>query len=184
MEIAKSQDNLLVKGVQVMENEKKYRIISIEAEKLIHSQLTGGFSTQIDGKMNTRLFSGILDYSLESEKLYEVWEGTRKMSRKTYFSKNGYDYTTAVINVKFQYTRHNFVSINGIYVREGYKVSENLFNSAELCIENGEEKLIALKTYQPLEYIITTINSTERIVTETITADIPIETTNRHFRNF
>ena len=89
-----------------MRTEKKYRILSIEAEKLVHSQLVGGFSAQTDGKINTRLFSGILDYSLESEKLHETWERTRKMSRKAYFSKNGYDYTTAVINVKFKYTRH------------------------------------------------------------------------------
>lgn len=135
-----------------MKNEQKYRIISIEAERLVHSQPVGGFSTQIDGKTNTRLFSGILDYSLESEKLYEAWERTKRLSRKTYFSKNGYDYTTAVINVKFQYARHDFVSINGIYVREGCKVGENFFDCAELCVDgNGEKKLIAIKTYKPLE---------------------------------
>ena len=135
-----------------MRRKQKYRIISIEAERLVHSQLVGGFSTRVDGKVNTRLFSGILDYSLESEKLYEVWENTKKMSRKAYFSKNGHDYTTAVINVKFQYTRHDFVNINGIYVREGYKVSERFSDSVELrADENGEKKLMAIKTYQPLQ---------------------------------
>ena len=136
-----------------MKTEKKYRIISIEAEKLVHSQLVGGFSTQKDGKMNTRLFSGILDYSLESEKLYEAWEKTRKMSRKAYFSKNGYDYTTAVINVKFKYTRHNYVSIGGVFVREGYKVSEAYFNCSEVrTTDDGTQLLAALKTYQTLDY--------------------------------
>lgn len=136
-----------------MKTEKKYRIISIEAEKLVHSQLVGVFSTQKDGKMNTRLFSGILDYSLESEKLYDAWEKTRKMSRKAYFSKNGYDYTTAVINVKFKYTRHDFVNINGIYVREGYKVSEAFINASEVrTTDSGKQILVALKTYQPLDY--------------------------------
>lgn len=136
-----------------MKHEQKYRIISIEAEKLVHSQLVGGFSAQKDGKMNTRLFSGILDYSLESEKLYEAWEKTRKMSRKAYFSKNGYDYTTAVINVKFKYTRHDFVNINGIYIREGYKVSEAFINASEVrTTDSGRQILVALKTYQPLDY--------------------------------
>ena len=61
---------------------KKYRIISIEAEKLVHAQLVGGFSAQVSGKINERLFSGILDYSLESQQLYEEWMAERKMSRK------------------------------------------------------------------------------------------------------
>lgn len=136
-----------------MRAEKKYRIISIEAEKLVHSQLVVGFSALKDGKYNVKLFKGILDYSLESEKLREVWERTRKMSRKAYFSKNGYDYTTAIVNVKFQHTRHNFVSIDGIYVREGYKVSDAFFNASEVrTLESGEAVLTAIKIYQPLEY--------------------------------
>lgn len=135
-----------------MKNEKKYRIISIEAEKLVHSQAVGGFSTLIDGKPNMKLFSGILDYSLESEKLRSVWEGCRSLSRKTYFSENGYDYTTAVVNVKFKYTRHDFVKINGIFVRAGYCVSDAFVNCSELCtLENGETILVAIKTYQSLD---------------------------------
>ena len=51
---------------------KKYRILSIEAEKLVHSQMVGGFSARLDRKPNVMLFSGILDYSLEAEKLYEA----------------------------------------------------------------------------------------------------------------
>ena len=101
---------------------KKYRILSLGAEKLVHSQAVGGFSAQINGEPNVKLFSGVLDYSLESEKLLDICRNTKKMSRKTYFSKNGYDYTTAIINVKFNYTRHDFVSVGGAYVREGHKV--------------------------------------------------------------
>ena len=117
-----------------MTDVKKYRIISIEAEKLVHSQMVGGFSARLDGKPNIKLFSGILDYSLESEKLYEACTSTRNMSRKTYFFENGYDYTTAIINVKFNYTRHDFVSIGGAYVREGYKISDAFFNCSEIRI--------------------------------------------------
>ena len=135
-----------------MKNIKKYRIISIEAEKLVHSQIVGGFSAKLNGKPNVRLFSGILDYSLESEKLHEMYNINRKMSRKTYFSENGYDYTTAIINVKFNYTRHNFVSIGGAYVREGYKISDSFFNCAEVTVnDRGEKILVAIKTHKHLD---------------------------------
>lgn len=136
-----------------MKPEKKYRIISIEAAKLVHAQLTGGFSLQIDKSVNTRLFSGILDYSLESERLRETCEKSKKMSRKTYFSKNSYDYTTAVINVKFRFKRHDFVSIGGAYVREGYRVSDAFFNCAEVREnECGDQLLVALKTHHTLDF--------------------------------
>ncbi len=111
---------------------KKYRILSLEAESLVHSQMVGDFSAQSDGKPNVKLFTGILDYSLESERLREVCDKTRTMSEKTYFSKNGYDYTTAIINVKFEFTRHDFVKIDGVYVREGYGVSAAFSNSSEV----------------------------------------------------
>ena len=75
-----------------MERIKKYRILSIEAEKLVHMQAVGGFSTRENGEPNERLFTGILDYSLESEKIYEEWKKEKILSRKTYFSKNGYNY--------------------------------------------------------------------------------------------
>ena len=131
---------------------KKYRIISIEAEKLVHAQLVGGFSAQVSGKINERLFSGILDYSLESQRLYEEWMAERKMSRKTYFSQNGHDYTTAVVNVKFNYARHDFVNINSVFVREGYKTSDSFCNCSEvITTETGEQLLIAIKTGHSLE---------------------------------
>ena len=133
-------------------NVKKYRIISIEAEKLVHSQLVGGFSARVNGKINAKLFSGILDYSLESQRLYDEWLGEKKMSRKTYFFQNGHDYTTAVVNVKFNYTRHNFVSINNVFVREGYRVSDAFYNCSEVqTTKGGEEILVAIKIHQPLE---------------------------------
>ena len=136
-----------------MTDVKKYRIISIEAEKLVHSQMVGGFSARLDGKPNIKLFSGILDYSLESEKLYEACTSTRNMSRKTYFFENGYDYTTAIINVKFNYTRHDFVSIGGAYVREGYKISDAFFNCSEIrTAEGGEQVVVAIKTHKPLDF--------------------------------
>ena len=136
-----------------MKDIKKYCILSIEAEKLVHSQMVGGFSAQTNRKPNVRLFSGILDYSLESEKLYEICSTNRKMSRKTYFSENGYDYTTAIINVKFNYTRHDFVSIGGAYVREGYKVSDAFFNCAEVRpTDDSGQFLVAIKTNKPLDF--------------------------------
>ena len=135
-----------------MSNVKKYRILSIEAERLVHSQSVGGFSALRGGNPDIGLFSGIFDYSLESEKLREVWEGTRKMSRKTYFTSGGYDYTTAVINVKFNYKRCDFVGVGGAFVRDGYKVSEAFFDSAEVAdIESGK-LLVAIKTHCTLEY--------------------------------
>ena len=133
-------------------NVKKYRIISIEAEKLVHSQLVGGFSARVNGKINARLFSGIFDYSLESEKLYHECMNDRAMSKKTYFFQNGHDYTTAVVNVKFNYTRHNFVSINNVFVSEGYRVSDAFYNCSEVqTTKGGEEILVAIKIHQPLE---------------------------------
>jgi len=135
-----------------MNTVKKYRILSLEAESLVHSQMVGGFSAQSDGKPNVKLFTGILDYSLESERLREVCDKTRTMSKKTYFSKNGYDYTTAIINVKFKFTRHDFVKIDGIYVREGYGVSAAFSNSSEVREgADGRPYLVAIKTHRELE---------------------------------
>lgn len=130
---------------------KKYRILSLEAEKLVHAQMSGGFFARVDGKYNEKLFSGMLDYSLESERIYDVCQKSRAMSRKTYFSQNGYDYTTAIINVRFRYKRHNYVSINGVYVREGFAVSEDFIDSAQVGYDDeGEAILTAIKVYQPL----------------------------------
>ena len=135
-----------------MNSVKKYRIMSIEAEALVHSQMVGGFFTRTNGKVNLKLFSGILDYSLESEKIRETWENTPKMSRKAYFSENGYDYTTAVINVKFKYTRHNFVKMDGVFLREGYLVSEAFSDSAEVVEDEfGNKQLVAIKLYKTLK---------------------------------
>ena len=136
-----------------MKNIKKYRILSLEAEKLVHSQAVGGFSAQINGSPNVKLFSGILDYSLESEKLFDICQNTKKMSRKTYFSKNGHDYTTAIINVKFNYTRHDFVSIGGAYVREGHRVDSDFWNHSQVsCEADGTQALIAISTHRVLEF--------------------------------
>lgn len=137
-----------------MDANKKYRILSVDAEKLVHSQLVGGFSALEDGKPDLELFSGVFDYSLESEKLKEICDASRNMSRKTFFEAKGYGYTTAVINVKFVYTRHEFVKMNGVFVRGGFAVSEAFADCAEVReSECGEKILVAIKVGQPLEGI-------------------------------
>ena len=131
--------------MQDVKKPKKYRIMSVEAEKLAHAQLAGGFSPHVDGTHNLKLFSGILDYSLESEKLLEVYHNSRSIPRKTYFSNHGYDYTTAIINVKFNFSRHDFVNINGIFEREGHRVSDKFSNCSEVRTdENGNQFLVAV----------------------------------------
>ncbi len=137
-----------------MSDAKKYRIMSIEAEKLVHSNEVGGFSALIGGKPNIRLFSGMLDYSLESEKIHDVWGRTRALSRKMYFSDDKHDYTTAVINVSFKYALHNYVMINGIYVLYGHKISDKFINCTELDVdEDGNERLMAIQLYKKLDFI-------------------------------
>ncbi len=86
-----------------MDKLKKHRIISIEAEKIIRLSSGDSFSAFIDGKYNTKLFRGILDYSIESEKIHELWSESPRITRKMYFTEGKFDYTTAVVNVTFEY---------------------------------------------------------------------------------
>lgn len=130
----------------------KYRILSIEASKLVYSNGVGGFLTHTDGSPDTKLFKGILDYSLESEKIRETWVGS-DLSRKMYFSKNGQEYTTAVINVSFEYMLGDFVEVGGIYRAVEERVTDRFFNSAEVRTDDdGQMRLIAIQLYRPLQY--------------------------------
>ncbi len=131
-------------------SQKKYRILSLEAEKLAYGNSVGGFSMP-EGAPDTSLFSGILDYSLESEKLYEVWQSS-KCSRKMFFEKNGFHYTTAVIHVSFSYALHDYTRCGDKYLLFGHAPSDAYKDSSELLYnENGEPSLIAISTAHTVE---------------------------------
>jgi len=132
-----------------MTDAKKYRILSVEAEKLVHCEAVGGFSVFSGDTLNTDLFTGMLDYSLESEQL-RTTAASKRLLRDTYFRENGHDYTTAIINVEFNYSRHDFVCVGGIFVLYRHSVSDAFRDNAEVAQVNGERRLIAIRLYHPL----------------------------------
>ena len=131
---------------------KKYRIVLIEAEKLSHlnsvkeNDKVGSLSTFGDKKRKTELFVGAFDYSLESLRLKEVFDDTR-LPKTMFFEAAGKDYTTAIINVSFQYSKHDYVKIGSEYLLSGTAPEEN----GEVVRLNENGKIISIRLYKNVE---------------------------------
>lgn len=100
------------------------------------------------GEINTGKFTAALDYSLDLIKMREVFDtvynGNRIYKRKQFsFYAKGYEYTTRVVNVNFNYSIKEWNRIKpGVFVRLGYAINDVDFEDC-LCRKDGE--IIAVK---------------------------------------
>ena len=127
-----------------MEKESCY-IFSIEAQALYESQPEtyqnkDGFNIQVDEKT---FFSGknyaLLDYSLDAIELKRAYEKEFR-KQKGFINKceglEGIEYTTTIINVKFNRAHNDYNKKGWFYVKEGYNLSDLIFED-NVCVQDG-----------------------------------------------
>ena len=128
------------------------RILSLDAKDIyLANHLAGNPSgyeiTRPDGSLRLRKFINTLDESLELRKLREVYEKVCRNNRFSFW-KNGFEYTTRVINVTFHYNVKQFNHVRpGVYVREGVDPRELVFTD-HICMKDG--MLLAVETGVPV----------------------------------
>lgn len=116
-------------------------IASLDAKDLIlaaASDRGNGYSLmRKDGTVNYRKFTNVLDHSLESIKLQEVYQKAYRNSKMT-FTHLGKEFTRCIINVTFKYNVYEYNRVNAdTYVKYGYNVSDLTFED-NVCVRNGE----------------------------------------------
>ncbi len=131
------------------------RIMSLEGSVLYKNE---GFTATKDGRPDPQAFRGVLDESLDTLKLAEVYN--------KYESEIGYPhiegkkrFCRAVVNLSFNRAVKVYESYGNRYVLNGYSVTdENMEDHVCVRIVNGRPMLIAIevsykerKDYQPVE---------------------------------
>lgn len=100
------------------------------------------------GERNLKKYINVIDYSLDSIKMAEVYE---RVYRRTNFSfkSNGKDYSDQVVNINFTYNLKEFNNIGAdTYVRFGYNGRNCTFEDG-VCIK--DDLLVAIKTNIEIE---------------------------------
>ena len=131
------------------------RIMSLEGSVLYKDE---GFSATKNGKPDPQAFRGILDESLDTLKLAEVYD--------QHESEMGYPYIEgkkrfcrAVVNLSFNRAVKVYESYGNRYVLNGYTVTdEDMEDHTCVCMVNGRPTLIAIEVsykdkdgYAPVE---------------------------------
>lgn len=116
-------------------------IASLDAKDIILANISdrdNGYTLMTkDGNINYRKFINVLDYSLESIKLKEVYQKAYRNSKMT-FMHLGKEYTKCIINVTFKYNVYEYNRINACtYVKYGYNIKDLEFHDS-VCIIDGE----------------------------------------------
>ena len=125
------------------------RILSYDGSQIYRSmhRIDGGegLSTKDKfGRFNPKCFTGFLDVSLDTDEMKRIHSRSRAELGPFTISK---EYTTAVINVKFDYTVKSYYNKSDqLYVRDGYDVEWDMLNDHVLLgEENGETVLLAIE---------------------------------------
>ena len=127
------------------------RIISLDGSQ-IYRRADGRcglapYSTLKDGKLNPDAFGGILDESLDTDKLCEVYE-KHKAELPFAYTENG-NYTRALVSVSFDYAVKEFEPHRQRYVRYGFSVSDEDMTD-HICVRtvNAASMLIAVDVWE------------------------------------
>ena len=112
------------------------RIISIDGSDL----LKRGFSALRDGKLNPDAFRGLMDQSLDTLKLAEVYRKHRAELPFPYLADK--QFCRAVVNVSFDYAVKQFEQYGRRFVRYGHTVADADMTD-HVCVRDGE--LIAIE---------------------------------------
>ena len=127
------------------------RIVSLDGSQ-IYRRADGRcdlapYSTINDGKLNPDAFGGILDESLDTDKLREVYE-KHKTELPFAYTENG-NYTRALVSISFDYAVKEFEPHRQRYVRYGFSVSDEDMTD-HICVRavNGTPTLIAVDVWE------------------------------------
>lgn len=135
---------------------KGIKILSVEAKDLYNSNNLvtpneKGYSTKMaDGNFNKKAFINVLDYSLDTIKLKEVYEKIYR-NQDFSFTDNKHQYTYQVINVKFKYSQRDFnKACKNVFVRNGYQWRDvkTKFKDGILVIDGVLVAIEVNKTYK------------------------------------
>ena len=139
------------------EKKKAYsnmRIIAIEGKDIFRSNT---LSAQKNGKLNPDKFDGILDESLDTDKLYEVYKAHEAEIGYPYLAEK--KYCRAIVSISFDLAVKQYEQYGRRFVRYGYTVLDADMQD-HVCVRdvNGEPTLIAIeipyekdKSYAPVE---------------------------------
>ena len=118
------------------------RIMSLEGSVLYKNE---GFTATKDGKPDPQAFRGILDESLDTMKLAEVYDRHEDEIEYPYLDGKK-RFCRAVVNLSFNRAVKVFESCGNRYVRNGYTVIDADMED-HVCIrtENGRSTLVAIE---------------------------------------
>ena len=96
------------------------------------------------GRFNAKCFTGFLDASLDTDEMKRIHSKNREELGPFIISK---EYTTAVVNVKFDYAVKSYYNKSDqLYVRDGYDVEWDMLDDHVLLgVEDGKTVLIAIE---------------------------------------
>ena len=138
------------------EKYESMRIMSLEGSVLYKNE---GFTALKNGKPNPGAFRGVLDESLDTLKLAEIYERHEDEIGYPYL-EGDHNYCRAIVNVSFERAVKVFESCGNRYVRNGYTVIDADMED-HVCIrtENGRPTLVAIEVsyrdkggYAPVEH--------------------------------
>ena len=130
------------------------RIIAIEGKDLFRTE---SFTALKDGKLNLDRFCGILDESLDTEKLCEVYKAHEAEIGYPYLAEK--KYCRAIVNISFDLAVKQYEQYGRRFVRYGYTVLDTDMQD-HVCVRefDGKPMLIAIeipyendKSYAPVE---------------------------------
>ena len=130
------------------------RIMAIQGKDLFRTEAITALK---NGKLNADRFDGIIDESLDTDKLCEVYKAHEAEIGYPYLAEK--KYCRALVNVSFDYAVKLFEQYGRRFVRYGHTVREtDMVDHACVREINGEPTLIAIeipyendKSYAPVE---------------------------------
>ena len=131
------------------------RIMSLEGSVLYKNE---GFSATKNGKLDPQAFRGVLDESLDTLKLAEIYERHEDEIGYPYLDGKK-RFCRAVVNLSFNRAIKMYESYGNRYVLNGYKVTdEDMEDHVCFCTVGGKPTLIAIEVsyredrgYAPVE---------------------------------
>ena len=115
---------------------KMVRIIAIDGSDI----LKHGITTCKDGKLYPDAFRGVLDESLDTLKMKEIFKRHKAELPFPYLENK--QFCRAVVNVSFAYAIKQFEQYGRRFVRHGYTVTDDEMTD-HVCVRDGE--LIAIE---------------------------------------
>ena len=145
VEVEKLQDN----------NYNSIRILTIDGSDVYRAMHrvdgTRGLTVKDkNGRLNTSRFRGFLDSSLDTDRMKKVYASHKELPGSFRVCK---EYTTAVVNVSFDYTVKDFFNKGKrFFVRDGYDARYGMLRDHAYTVEeDGKRRLIAIEVADGLK---------------------------------